>query len=123
MRKSRLNWYKQNKLIELFVAGVTARIAAQLVGVNKSTAVYYFHRLRLLIYHNSSHLEMSDGEVDEGYFCGQGKGKRGRSPAGKVAVFRLLKRDGEIFTVAVPNQTETFAKGPQTAYITPTSTT
>ncbi|MDO4644107.1 MAG: IS1595 family transposase, partial [Cardiobacteriaceae bacterium] len=23
MRKSRLSWYKQNKLIELFVAGVT----------------------------------------------------------------------------------------------------
>ena len=35
MRKSRLSQHKQNKLIELFVAGVTARIAAQLVGVNK----------------------------------------------------------------------------------------
>ncbi|EMR8137653.1 IS1595 family transposase, partial [Neisseria gonorrhoeae] len=28
MRKSRLSRYKQNKLIELFVAGVTARTAA-----------------------------------------------------------------------------------------------
>ncbi|EMS2454472.1 TPA: IS1595 family transposase, partial [Neisseria gonorrhoeae] len=27
MRKSRLSQYKQNKLIELFVAGVTARTA------------------------------------------------------------------------------------------------
>ena len=34
MRKSRLSQYKQNKLIELFIANVTARIAAQLVGVN-----------------------------------------------------------------------------------------
>ena len=50
MRKSRLSQYKQNKLIELFVAGVTARTAAELVGVNKNTAAYYFHRLRLLIY-------------------------------------------------------------------------
>ncbi|HGP7179274.1 TPA: IS1595 family transposase, partial [Neisseria meningitidis] len=50
MRKSRLSRYKQNKLIELFVAGVTARTTAELVGVNKSTAAYYFHRLRLLIY-------------------------------------------------------------------------
>ncbi|HGG7688198.1 TPA: IS1595 family transposase, partial [Neisseria meningitidis] len=32
MRKSRLSRYKQNKLIELFVAGVTARKAAELVG-------------------------------------------------------------------------------------------
>ncbi|HGN3871132.1 TPA: IS1595 family transposase, partial [Neisseria gonorrhoeae] len=36
--------------MELFVAGVTARTAAELVGVNKNTAAYYFHRLRLLIY-------------------------------------------------------------------------
>ena len=56
MRKSRLSQYKQNKLIELFIAGVTARTAAQLVGVNKNTATYYFHRLRLLIFHNTPHL-------------------------------------------------------------------
>ena len=105
MRKSRLSQHKQNKLIELFVAGVTARIAAQLVGVNKNTAAYYFHRLRLLIYQNSSHLEMFDGEVeiDESYFGGQCKGKRGRGAAGKVAVFGLLKRNGKVYTVTVPN--------------------
>ena len=105
MRKSRLSQYKQNKLIELFVAGVTARTAAELVGVNKNTAAYYFHRLRLLIYQNSPHLEMFDGEVeaDESYFGGQRKGKRGRGAAGKVAVFGLLKRNGKVYTVTVPN--------------------
>ncbi|MBW3994266.1 hypothetical protein HHB82_11235, partial [Neisseria meningitidis] len=43
-------------------------------------SAYYFHRLRLLIYQNSPHLEMFDGEVeaDESYFGGQRKGKRGR---------------------------------------------
>ena len=52
MRRSRLSQYqyKQNKLIELFVAAVTARIAAQLVGINKNTAAYYFHRLHLLYF-------------------------------------------------------------------------
>ena len=104
MRKSRLSQYKQNKLIELFVAGVTARTAAELVNVNKSTAAYYFHRLRLLIYQNSSHLEMFDDEVeaDESYFGGHRKGKRGRGAAGKIAVFGLLKRNGKVYTVAVP---------------------
>lgn len=92
-------------MIELFVAGVTARTAAELVGVNKSTAVYYFHRLRLLIFQNCPHLEMFDGEieVDEIYFGGHRKGKRGRGAAGKVAVFGLLKRNGQVYTVAVPN--------------------
>ncbi|WP_019273466.1 DDE transposase [Neisseria lactamica] len=64
MRRSRLSQYRQNKLIGLFIAGVTARTAAQLVSVNKNTAAYYFHRLRVLIFHNSPHLEMSDGEVE-----------------------------------------------------------
>ena len=105
MRKSRLSQYKQNKFIKLLVAGVTARTAAELVGVNKNTAAYYFHRLRLLIYQNSPHLEMFDGEVeaDESYFGGQRKGKRGRGATGKVAVFGLLKRNGKVYTVTVPN--------------------
>ena len=64
MRRSRLSQYKQNKLIELFIAGVSACTAAQLVSVNKNTAGYYFYRLRVLIFHNSPHLEMFDGEVE-----------------------------------------------------------
>ena len=99
MRRSRLSQYKQNKLIELFVAGITARTAAQLVGVNKNTAAYYFHRLRLLIFHSSPHLEMFDGEVE----TDDHKGRRRRGAAGKVAVFGLLKRNGKVYTVAVPN--------------------
>ncbi|RRN02608.1 IS1595 family transposase [Bibersteinia trehalosi] len=105
MRKSHLSQYKQHKLIELFVAGVTARTAAELVNVNKNTAVYYFHRLRLLIYQHSPHLEMLEGEIeaDESYFGGARKGKRGRGAAGKTALFGLLKRDGKVYTVVVPN--------------------
>ena len=104
MRRSRLSQYKQNKLIELFIAGVTARTAAQLVGVNKNTAAYYFHRLRLLIFHNSLHLEMFDGEVevDESYFGGQRKGKRGRGAASKVVVFGLLKRNARFTPLLCP---------------------
>ncbi|MDP0216026.1 IS1595 family transposase [Glaesserella parasuis] len=104
MRKSRLSQHKQNKLIELFVAGVTARTAAELVNVNKTTAAYYFYRLRLLIYQNSPHMEMFEGEIeaDESYFGGTRKGKRGRGAVGN-AVFGLLKRDGKVYTVVVPN--------------------
>ncbi len=48
---------------------------------------------------------MFDGEIeaDESYFGGQRKGKRGRGAAGKVAVFGLLKRNGKVYTVTVPN--------------------
>ncbi len=87
-------------LVEYFVAGTTARCAAALVGVNQKTAVYYFHRLREIISH---HLEedadavlSGEIEVDESYFGGRRKGKRGRGAAGKVPVFGLLKRKGRV---------------------------
>ena len=98
MRKSRLSWYKQTKLIELFVAGSTARTAASLVGVNKTTASYYFHRLRLLIYENSQEPGLLEGEieVDESYFSGRCKGKRGRGAGSRGSVFRVL-------TCIIPN--------------------
>ena len=105
MRKSRLSWYKQTKLIELFVAGSTARTAASLVGVNKTTASYYFHRLRLLIYENSQEPGLLEGEieVDESYFGGRRKGKRGRGAGNKVPVFGLLKRNGNVYACIIPN--------------------
>ncbi len=79
MRRSRLSSYKQSRLIEHFVAGTTARTAAALVGVNKSTAAYYFHRLRELICAAIDDETPFHGEieVDESYFGGKRKGKRG----------------------------------------------
>ena len=37
-------------------------------------------------------------EVDESYFGGARKGKRGRGAAGKVPVFGILKRGGKVYT-------------------------
>jgi len=42
-------------------------------------------------------------EVDESYFGGRRKGKRGRGAAGKVPVFGLLKRGGKVYTVIIPD--------------------
>jgi len=51
---------------------------------------------------------MFDGdiELDESYFGGVRKGKRGRGAAGKVIVFGILKRHGKVYT-AVVNDTKT----------------
>jgi transposase len=105
MRKSRLSKHKQNRLIEHFVAGTTARTASSLVSVNKSTAAYYFHRLRLLIYKAVEDSDPFSGEVevDESYFGGKRKGKRGRGAAGKIPVFGLLKRGGKVYTKIIPD--------------------
>jgi len=93
--------------MEHFVAGTSARCAADLVGVNRKTAIYYYHRLREIIAYKLSleRHEIWDGEieVDESYFGGKRKGKRGRGAAGKVPVFGLLKRGGKVYTKVIPD--------------------
>ena len=42
-------------------------------------------------------------ELDESYFGGRRKGRRGRGAAGKVVVFGILKRNGRVYTVVVDN--------------------
>jgi len=105
MRKSRLSQPKQQRLIELFISGSTARTAAALVDVNRNTAAYYFHRLRQLIYQAVEDMTLFSGEieVDESYFGGRRKGKRGRGAAGKVPVFGILKRGGKVYTKVIPD--------------------
>ena len=107
MRKSRLKKSIQYKLVEHFIAGATARCAGSLVGVNKSTAAYYFQRLREIIAYNLEREcdEYFHGEieVDESYFGGHRKGNRGRGAAGKVPVFGLLKRGGRVYTKVIPD--------------------
>ena len=105
-RKSRLLPSIQQDLIRQFVAGVPARTAAELTGVNRNTASLFFHKLRELIADKlAEEAPFLDGEieVDESYFGGTRKGKRGRGAAGKVPVFGLLKRGGKVHAMMIPD--------------------
>lgn len=105
MRKSRISKAKQDRLMEHFVSGSTARTATSLVDVNKTTAAYYFHRLRKIIALECRNETLLSGEfeVDESYFGGTRKGKRGRGASGKVPVFGILKRGGRVYTKVIPD--------------------
>lgn len=46
-------------------------------------------------------LQQSQIELDESYFGGARKGKRGRGAAGKVIVFGILKRGRKVYTKVV----------------------
>ncbi len=101
MRRSRLGPCKQDRLIAHFVSGSTALAAASLCGVNRKTAGYFFHRLREMIAlepeAESAAMFGGEIEVDESYFGGKRKAKRGRGAAGKPPVFGLLKRGGRVY--------------------------
>ncbi len=76
-------------------------------GVHRNTAAYYFLRLREIIaYELEAGSEVMFGgeiEVDESYFGGTRKGKCGCGAAGRVPVFGLLNRGGNISAKITPD--------------------
>ena len=101
LKRCRLRDSAQRKLLEFFVAEVTARTAADLMGIQVNTAALFYRKIRMLI---AEQLETESAEfsgeieLDESYFGGIRKGKRGRGSAGKVPVFGILKRGGKVTT-------------------------
>ncbi|KKU60056.1 MAG: IS1016 transposase, partial [Parcubacteria group bacterium GW2011_GWA2_47_12] len=73
-------------------------------GVDYKTVTRVYQRIREAIYHTA---ELEGGklngevEMDESYFGGRRKGRRGRGAAGKNIVFGLLERDGKVYTRVV----------------------
>jgi transposase len=100
--RNRLSKEPVKEIARLFWLLVPAsRVAADL-GVNRKTVLRYYTLLRERIaLERDKELEQLAGEVevDESYFGGVRKGKRGRGAAGKVPVFGLLKRNGEVRVV------------------------
>jgi len=106
IRRCKLSNKVQSRLLEYFVAEVTARTAADLTGIHYHSAHLFYQKIRELIVANTQDDDLLSGEVevDESYFGGKRKGgKRGRGAAGKVPVFGLLKRRGKVHVLPVPD--------------------
>ena len=105
--RCRLSKKTQNRLLEFFILEVTARSAADILGIQPNSAALYYRKIRQVIaYHlaqEAVEVFNREVEIDESYFGGVRKGKRGRGAAGKVVVFGMLKRHGKVFTVVVEN--------------------
>ena len=93
LRRCKLSKKLQLKLLESFLLEATVRSAADLHGIQANTAALFYRKIREVIV---ARLEAEaapfagEVEVDESYFGGRRKGKRGRGSAGKVPVFGLL---------------------------------
>ena len=113
-RKARLGKSTIKRLIECFVADVSATQAGKLAKVNRNTAnIWYLNfRERILKYQEKEFGQMSgEIELDESYFGGPRKKlhakdrrKRGRGAENKVPVFGIKKRDdGRVYTQIIKN--------------------
>ena len=92
----------QKKLLEFFVLQVTARSAADILDIQPNSAILTYRKIRMAISHYWALAadEVFEGsvELDESYFGGRRKGRRGRGAAGKVELSSVFwnTTDGSI---------------------------
>jgi transposase len=94
------------RLIKLFELEISVRKMAQQMGLSYP-AVYkaVTTMRRAILAHATEAQSLLGGEIelDESYFGGKRKGKRGRGAAAKIPVFGILERDGQACVEVVPN--------------------
>ncbi len=91
-------------LIKLFSLELSAKKIAKELEISYATALKAADAIRLsIIMHGRDELLKGIIEMDESYFGGRRKGKRGRGASGKVPVFGILERNGRVFVNVVPD--------------------
>lgn len=97
-------------MVKLFELEVSTRKMSSQLGVSYKTAykAVTILRMAILAQRREGKRFLGKGkevELDESYFGGRRKGRRGRGAAGKVPVFGILERDGQVLVEVVPNVT------------------
>ena len=93
-------------LIKLFELEVSAHQARRQMRLSYPTTLKAYDLIRYAIVSSMEDSETLLGgviEMDESYFGGKRKGKRGRGAASKVPVFGILERNGVVQVDAVPD--------------------
>ena len=89
------------RIIKLFELELSTRKIAQQTGLAYGTTYKAVSTIRGTILAHAPDADVVLGgevELDEAYFGGRRKGKRGRGAAGKVPVFGILERDGRVLS-------------------------
>ena len=103
-KRGRVLGAKLRRLLRLFALDLTPAQATALTGLSVNTVARYYRLFRERIAAHCDAQGKLSGvvEVDESYFGGRhAGGGRGRGAGGKVIVFGMCKRDGQVRTEVV----------------------
>jgi transposase len=95
-------------IIKFFELEISARKIAEQTRLSYPTVLKACHMIRMAVVFNGDvqdDLLRGEIELDESYFGGRRKGKRGRGAAGKVPVFGILERKGVVKVEVVKDVT------------------
>lgn len=108
--------------IGLWKVGISARSLAWALGTAYRTARGLLARLRRAAACDELLQRLSgEIEVDDTYYGGRRKGKRGRGARGKIPVIGLRERDGRIKSLVVPDLSQPTCHGVVQRFVAPGS--
>ena len=105
IKYSKLSNHQLKKILRCFCSDLTATQTSKILGLNRNTINRYYllFRSKIVLYQDSINKEFKgEIELDESYFGGRNKGRRGRGTA-KIPVFGILKRNGRVYTQIIKN--------------------
>src|SRR3972149_1118375 len=108
INRLRISYKKWLWIIKLFELELSARKISRQTGLSYPTVLKAVNMIRAAIVATSSDASDLLGgvvEMDESYFGGRRKGKRGRGAAGKGPVLGILERNGVVKVQVVPDVT------------------
>ena len=108
LNRVKISYKKWLWIIKLFELDVSARKIAQQVQLSYPTVLKAVTIIRIAIVANTKDAQdLLNGEIelDESYFGGRRKGKRGRGAYNKVPVFGILERNGTVLVEVVKDVT------------------
>lgn len=93
------------EILHYFCLELSAKRASKELGFSYNTVSrrYDFFRKQIAYASDSSRKLKGELELDESYFGGKRKGKRGRGAYNKAIVFGILERNGTVYTKVVPD--------------------
>jgi transposase-like protein len=97
--RSKIGRKKMRELLRYFAEDLSASQACRLSGLSALTVNRYYRRFRDLMAVDCARLGEWSGaiEIDESYFGAKRvRGRRGRGAGGKIIVFGIYKRNGEV---------------------------
>ena len=109
--RSRISEAKFREIIKLFSADLTAQQIALFSGVSRNSVNKLLKNIRIRIAkecEKESPFEKGEIEIDESYFGARRiRGRKGRGAYGKIIVFGLKKRRGNVYTQVIKNCSKT----------------
>ena len=106
-KRSRISNAKYREILRFFLLDIEAKKVSEITKISRPTTNKIFLEFRIAIAkycEENSIFDSGEIEIDESYFGARRvKGKRGRGADGKIPVFGILKRNGNVYTQIVKN--------------------